>query len=30
MYPALKNNKELIKKNIASDLEKKIREVAAR
>ncbi len=30
MYPALKNNKELIKKNIASDLEKKIREVAGK
>jgi HK97 gp10 family phage protein len=30
LYPALKNNEELVKKNIASDLEKKIREVAGR
>jgi len=30
MYPALKNNEELVKKNIASDLEKKIREVAGK
>lgn len=30
MYPALKNNEELVKKNIASDLEKKIREVSGR
>jgi len=30
MYPALKNNEELVKKNIVSDLEKKIREVAGR
>lgn len=30
LYPALKNNEELIKKSIASDLEKKIREVAGR
>ncbi|WP_346877119.1 HK97-gp10 family putative phage morphogenesis protein [Clostridium sp. UBA5712] len=30
MYPALKNNEELLKKNIASDLEKKIREVAGK
>lgn len=30
MYPALKNNEKLVKKNIASDLEKKIREVVGR
>lgn len=30
LYPALKNNEELVKKNIASDLEKKIREVAGK
>lgn len=30
LYPALKNNEELVKKSIASDLEKKIREVAGR
>ncbi len=30
LYPALKNNEELVKKNIASDLEKKIREVSGR
>ena len=30
LYPALKNNEELVKKNIVSDLEKKIREVAGR